>query len=146
MCIYIMCAKYFNSRAIRIAFSIKVLWFVAVCPDDFVEHDGKCYGSPPQLATWWEAKTHCSQIGSSYNLVVIEDESEYERIKDKIQSHSNGQQFWIGLRETEARDTFEWVDGSSLSYGATFYSYPWRIWSSSDKEPNSVSNLTFLFV
>ena len=119
---------------------------VAGCPDDFVENDGRCYGSPTQMATWSAAKTYCCQIGTSYDLVVIEDENEYEFIKEKIQSYFNGQEFWIGLKETEARDTFEWVDGSSLSYGSTFYTYPWEIYSSFDKEPNNVINLILLYI
>ena len=89
---------------------------------------------------------HCCKIGDSYNLLVIEDGNEYEFIKDKIQAHfgHNGRSLWIGLKETASRRTFEWVDGSSLSYGSTFYRYPWAVYSHWDKEPNSVIKSTFL--
>ena len=79
-------------------------------------------------------------------MLVIEDENEYEFVKDKIQAHfgHNGRSLWIGLKETASRRTFEWVDGSSLSYGSTFYRYPWAVYSHWDKEPNSVIKLTFV--
>ena len=115
------------------------------CPDDFVENDGKCYGMPTrQSMTWYQAKTRCCQIGESYDLLVLETEDEYEFIKESIKSNLDGLSVWIGLRETPARDTFEWVDGSSLSYGSTFYRYPWAIYSPWDKEPNSVSRLYYV--
>ena len=89
---------------------------------------------------------HCCKIGDSYNLLEIEDENEYEFVKDKIEAHfgHNGRSLWIGLKETASRRTFEWVDGSSLSYGSTFYRYPWAVYSHWDKEPNSVIKSTFL--
>ena len=93
--------------------------------------------------TWYQAKTRCCQIGESYDLLVLETEDEYEFIKESIKSNLDGLSVWIGLRETPARDTFEWVDGSSLSYGSTFYRYPWAIYSRFDKEPNSVSTLCY---
>ena len=88
-------------------------------------------------------------MGDSYNLVVIESESEYRFLVEKLKYHDNGYtikgrnyqsyQYWIGLMETEERNKFEWVDGSSLTYGAKFFEDPWEVYNEFDKEPNKVS-------
>ena len=78
------------------------------------------------------------KMDESYNLVVIENEEEYQFLKKKFKSSNNHQQYWIGLIETEERNNFEWVDGSNLSYGSKFYEEPWEVHSPFDKEPNKV--------
>ena len=35
--------------------------------------------------------------------------------------------YWIGLRENEEKDSFEWVDGSGLTYGNEWKIEPWHI-------------------
>ena len=142
----IYCSPYnVLSRFFVLNATIMILQLISLeCPDDFVENDGKCYGMPTrQSMTWYQAKTRCCQLGESYDLLVLETENEYEFIKESIKSNLDGISVWIGLRETPARDTFEWNDGSSLSYGSTFYRYPWAIYSPFDKEPNSVSRLCY---
>ena len=47
------------------------------------------------------------KMDESYNLVVIENEEEYQFLKKKFKSSNNHQQYWIGLIETEERNNFK---------------------------------------
>ena len=109
---------------------------VIECPNTFVAFNVSfyCYSSPQDLATWSKARTKCQQNGDSYNLVIIDDESEYNFVKDITQDLSS--EFWIGLRKQRK---FHWVDGSTLSYGATLKSYPWKKYPNGQWEPDGVS-------
>ena len=68
-------------------------------------------------------------------MVIINDKAENDFLKDHVTSLSKI--YWIGLRENEEKDSFEWVDGSGLTYGNEWKIEPWHI-----KRPKSVLFLT----
>ena len=70
----------------------------------------------------------CKNDGELYDLVVINDSSEDQFLKDNLASS----EYWIGLKENCDRDGFMWVDDSDLSYDN---------WDGA--QPNDVNRLIF---
>ena len=64
-------------------------------------------------------------------MVVIDDKAENDFLKGHVTSLSRI--YWIGLRENEEKDSFEWIDGSGLTYGSEWKIEPWHI-----RRPKSV--------
>ena len=86
------------------------------CPNEYIAYNGHCYGFVGQKLDWPEARHQCIQIGSEFDLVVINDDEENRFIKDQIENKFNGEEYWIGLEENDDKDGFEWIDGSDLSF------------------------------
>ena len=50
-----------------------------------------------------------------------------------MKNHFQGIDFWIGLKETDSKNSLNWVDGSDFSFGNTLQGDPWQ-----SGEPNNV--------
>ena len=122
----------FRFRFVISLLANKALVYAIDCPSNYVSNDGHCYGFLDQSLSWYDARARCKQEGEGYALVQIDDSTENQFLKDKI---TNGNQYWIGLKENNNGDDFDWVDGSSLSYT------DWRA-----GEPNGVKDTFYLFI
>ena len=60
-------------------------------------------------------------------------EQENEFLKTQIKDNYEGIEFWIGLREKDTKDTYQWVDKSDISYGKEWKKSPWH-----SSEPDKV--------
>ena len=86
------------------------------CPGGFVLHKTNCYGfikakvENHGKTTWKRARAVCKEMRANYDLLVIEDDTEYEflttQIITKFQSNLS---FWIGMKHLVA----DVVSGSS---------------------------------
>ena len=74
--------------------------------------------------------------GNAYDLVIINDKEENAFLVKQIQTRFNGQQFWINLRENEAKDSFAWTDGTKFEFGSRFNIDPWM-----GSQPDEVQTL-----
>ena len=99
--------------------------FVA-CPDDFILHNERCYGFQSESLIRPKSKKNCKAIGDGYDLVVINNREENEFLKQQIESRFNGNEYWIGLRESVSMDSYIWRDGSDFSFGNSWKTDPWK--------------------
>ncbi|XP_077970679.1 uncharacterized protein LOC144425162 [Styela clava] len=85
-----------------------------VCPDDWVENNGRCYYLSDGISTilpWHEAQSQCERMQA--NLVVINDNAEDAFLATLIPSVGGT---WIGLHDLKESDDWQWVDGTPYTY------------------------------
>ena len=97
-------------------------------------NNGHCYGFVDQSLSWYNARDYCKQIGVGYDLVTIEDNEENQFLKNKIRTNFNGNEYWVGAKESNNGNDFVWVDGSDVTY---------TDWKSG--EPNEVRNCSSFY-
>ena len=103
--------------------SLLIIFFLVVCVcviTDICEagwsyHDGHCYLTSEQCASWTNASTICRSMNSHLAVVKSQEENVY------IQRRHNGAKAWIGLNDIANEGLFAWVDGirNQFSYWAT---------------------------
>ena len=87
------------------------------CPLNYILYNGRCYRFEADgVYSWDDARDQCEKEGEGFDFVVINDSEENKFIMEKIENEFNQNQFWIGLKENDKDDDFDWVDGSELSY------------------------------
>ena len=87
------------------------------CANSYTSYNGHCYGFVDKSLQWAVARDRCKEVGTGYDLVVIDDKEENQFLKNQIETRFNGSEFWIGLiKEKNSKDALKWVDGSDLSH------------------------------
>lgn len=79
--------------------------------------------------TWEAARAHCQQMLG--DLVIVDDESEYNFILEQFGVNDFTTRVWIGLTDAVSEDDFAWVDRSPLGLGFA----PWL-----KGEPNNIAS------
>ena len=87
-----------------------------MCPQDYFLNNGHCYGFVDQSLSWYNSRDRCKQLGEEYDLVVVNDNEENQFLKDKIRNQFSGNKYWMGMKENDKDDGFDWIDGSVVSY------------------------------
>uniref|UniRef100_A0A803YP07 C-type lectin domain-containing protein n=2 Tax=Meleagris gallopavo TaxID=9103 RepID=A0A803YP07_MELGA len=73
-------------------------------------HGGSCYMVGSGAVGWAQAQGRCRDSGAQ--LVVIGDAQEQEFLTSLAPPHET----WIGLHDRSTEGSFQWVDGSALSF------------------------------
>uniref|UniRef100_A0A669Q885 C-type lectin domain-containing protein n=1 Tax=Phasianus colchicus TaxID=9054 RepID=A0A669Q885_PHACC len=81
-----------------------------VCPPGWRLHGGSCYMVGSGAVGWAQAQGRCRDSGAQ--LVVIGDAQEQEFLTSLAPPHET----WIGLHDRSKEGSFQWVDGSALSF------------------------------
>ncbi|XP_040202232.1 perlucin-like protein [Rana temporaria] len=81
------------------------------CESGWLEFDGHCYFFSDFQLNWMSAQMMCLNRGSY--LVIITSEEEQKFLLDKYNKKNN---IWIGLTDERKEGTFQWIDGTELSY------------------------------
>lgn len=79
---------------------------------DWKEFGSFCYSTDNTARSFIEAKYICEQKGAFVTSVHSIEESEFV---NSLSTPSGGS-LWIGLEKKYSSDSYEWNDGSSLSY------------------------------
>ncbi|XP_070570789.1 perlucin-like protein [Ptychodera flava] len=86
--------------------------FAGTCQSGWIKFKTSCYfGYPFAMYTYAEAQTTCE--GMRANLAVIDDAEENLFLKQYTQ---NIYHIWIGLSDVDVEGSWEWEDGSKVSY------------------------------
>ena len=71
-------------------------------------------------------------------MVVIHGKDKNNFVKTQVdaiyKNNTSNHRFWIGLKETETKGSYVWVDGTDLTFGKELKKDPWL-----DSEPNQVN-------
>eukprot|EP01084_Bolivina_argentea_P014994 28038_1 len=89
------------------------------------------YTIGPGIVYWDEAQSYCKGLGK--DLASISSAAEYNEAKALCQTKDNTNSYgcWIGLTYASVSGSWEWTDGTPLSYGFDCYGnpttgvYPW---------------------
>lgn len=81
-----------------------------VCPPGWRLYGGSCYRVGSGAVGWAQAEGRCRDSGAQ--LVVINDAQEQEFLTSLAPPHET----WIGLHDRSTEGSFQWVDGSALSF------------------------------
>ncbi|XP_015706215.1 C-type lectin domain family 4 member G-like [Coturnix japonica] len=81
-----------------------------VCPIGWRFNGGSCYHVGSGSVGWAQAQGNCRDSGAQ--LVVIGDAKEQEFLTSLAPQHET----WIGLHDRSTEGSFQWVDGSNLSF------------------------------
>ncbi|XP_052530335.1 C-type lectin domain family 4 member G-like [Tympanuchus pallidicinctus] len=81
-----------------------------VCPPGWRLHGGSCYMVGSGAVGWAQAQGRCRDSGAQ--LVVIGDAQEQEFLTSLAPPYET----WIGLHDRSTEGSFQWVDGSALSF------------------------------
>ncbi|XP_070582908.1 C-type lectin BpLec-like isoform X2 [Erythrolamprus reginae] len=91
----------------------------ALCPRDWLQKQGNCYGYFDQRLSWDDAELECQSFGPGYHLASVlsfqESSLVSSYIKDKQQSFNH---VWIGLSDMSKRGRWRWADESTFNYNA----------------------------
>ena len=97
---------------------------ISECPSNYFLNNGHCYGFVDQSLSWYNARDQCKQIGEGYDLVTIENDEENQFLIDRIRNDFDGNEYWIGAKENNNDNGFNWVDGSALTFTNWFINDP----------------------
>ena len=93
-------------------------FFLATCPNGFLEHAEKCYKVSTDKLSWHDARLECLGLDGNYDLVVIDNLELFEFLK----SYTN---HWIGLYSRVGKRDFKWIDNTKLDFGKVEKKKPW---------------------
>ena len=111
-------------------------YFSLDCSAGFASYNGKYYKFPTNTRIWDGARKYCKNIGTGYDLVVIENSEENQFLKTQLQACFEEDDFWIGLKGTGVNGKYAWVDNSTpgeLQFGDVWQMDPWM-----DTQPGNV--------
>ncbi|XP_048837198.1 C-type lectin domain family 4 member E-like [Brienomyrus brachyistius] len=77
------------------------------CPQDWKEHNTKCYYFSTSVATWSESQNNCRKQAA--HLVTVNSEEEQDFITKERSSS-----YWIGLTDSAKEGVWRWVDDTDL--------------------------------
>nr|XP_012291857.1 CD209 antigen-like protein 2 [Aotus nancymaae] len=81
------------------------------CPWEWTFFQGNCYFMSNSQRNWHDSVTACQEVGAQ--LVVIKSDEEQNFLQ--LQSSRSNRFTWMGLSDLYEENTWQWVDGSSLS-------------------------------
>merc|ERR1712106_570485 len=84
----------------------------ATCPAGWHPYLSSCYYTSTYTASWREARTGCTAMGSGSDLVAIQSEAENTYLTSSLKVSGA----WIGLNDLSHENTFVWADGSAAHY------------------------------
>ncbi|XP_065253524.1 dromaiocalcin-1-like [Emys orbicularis] len=90
------------------------------CPRGWFSFQDDCYGYFPEKLSWERAKARCQSFGNGAHLAAIHSEEEHDAVAGFIarsQRHDDDD-VWIGLHIPVQRQSWSWVDGSTVDYSA----------------------------
>ncbi|XP_062976568.1 low affinity immunoglobulin epsilon Fc receptor-like [Elgaria multicarinata webbii] len=83
-----------------------------ICPEGWVLNRGQCYFFQKMSQHWSFAKNRCEEKGA--RLVSINDAEEQKFLTSIVKKE--WKDYWIGLNDIHAENTFVWVGGDTVSY------------------------------
>jgi hypothetical protein len=92
-----------------------------VCPCGLQRHSGHVYLFCLETRDWEEALAECEKL-DNYSLVVINDATEQDFVRNAGQAVQSGSWWWLGYHDRngsyseEPGSAWEWVDGSTSGY------------------------------
>ncbi|XP_040202225.1 hepatic lectin-like isoform X2 [Rana temporaria] len=89
------------------------------CENGWLEFEDHCYFFSNFELNWTNAEKMC--LNRESHLVIVNSESE----QTFLHKNYNKKNYWIGLTDVDNEGTFQWIDGTEVSYTS------WR-----DREPN----------
>ncbi|XP_072020400.1 macrophage mannose receptor 1-like [Amphiura filiformis] len=87
---------------------------VTGCPAGWTAYQSSCYWFNTNALTWSDAKQDCQSQGA--HLVVINDRYENGYVSAQLGLQTLKFSFWTGLNDIAKPGTYEWVDGSPITF------------------------------
>ncbi|XP_022088561.1 lymphocyte antigen 75-like [Acanthaster planci] len=84
---------------------------VPQCGGSWQQLNDKCFLVVSSFSTWGTAQKRCQKKGG--NLAIIPDAATTTFLKNVLTGV--GGQFWIGLHDVIAENTFKWIDGTPIT-------------------------------
>nr|XP_023404864.1 killer cell lectin-like receptor subfamily F member 1 isoform X1 [Loxodonta africana]XP_023404865.1 killer cell lectin-like receptor subfamily F member 1 isoform X1 [Loxodonta africana] len=81
-----------------------------ICPNDWLQKNGKCYKFFKNFESWINSQEFC--LVKKSHLLMIQDKAELDFIQSNRQ---DGIYFWIGLNIAYPPKTWTWLDGNPLN-------------------------------
>ena len=88
-------------------------------------YNGKCYGWIDSKRTWSQSQSTCLSLGGQ--LTKMESQGEMEFLKGKF----GGNRFWLGATDLSTEGSWQWPDGSAVS---------WSYWASQNPDGGTSQN------
>ncbi|XP_035285342.1 lactose-binding lectin l-2-like isoform X2 [Anguilla anguilla] len=85
------------------------------CPEGWKGFNGCCYKHFDLLKNWWEAESHCMNLGG--HLASVHSNVEYQFLRELNKySDPHDSIFWIGLTDIQKEGTWVWSDRSAVDF------------------------------
>ena len=92
---------------------IFLLFLNSACRQGWIGNGTLCYKSFRSPKTWKNAKKECEKWNAT--LVKIESREENDFIKTKVTQTNIGDDYWIGLSDSDREADWKWTDGTQLA-------------------------------
>ncbi|XP_077993991.1 macrophage mannose receptor 1-like [Glandiceps talaboti] len=83
------------------------------CSNGWYGYGSYCYFLETSMMSWIDARDGCRQLGG--DLVSIHDDGENSFVLSMVLAGPDGK-VWIGLNDLSRQMSFEWTDGSDVTY------------------------------
>nr|Q56EB0.1 RecName: Full=Snaclec bothrojaracin subunit beta; Short=BJC subunit beta; Flags: Precursor [Bothrops jararaca]AAX68504.1 bothojaracin chain B precursor [Bothrops jararaca] len=108
-------------RFIFVSFGLLVVFLslsgtAADCPPDWSSYEGSCYRVFEQKMNWEDAEKFCTQQQTGGHLVSFQSSEEADFVVSLTSPILRDSFVWTGLSDVWKECSFEWSDGSDLSY------------------------------
>ncbi|KAM8787285.1 regenerating islet-derived protein 4 [Rhynchonycteris naso] len=82
------------------------------CATGWFYHKFNCYGYFRKLRTWSDAELECQSFGNGAHLASVLKSKEASVIAEYISGYQKNLPVWIGLRDPQKRQQWQWIDGA----------------------------------
>ncbi|XP_074543022.1 C-type lectin domain family 6 member A-like [Halichoeres trimaculatus] len=89
------------------------------CPSGWMPQGQKCFLFSRDRADWISSQYRCMTLGGAVAIVRTEEEQVF--LWKEAQRLSQGDSYWLGLRNGGGDGGWEWADGSQLEKGPQFW-------------------------
>ncbi|XP_058516894.1 regenerating islet-derived protein 4 [Ochotona princeps] len=95
--------------------STEVLGGISNCAAGWFYHGSSCYGYFRKSRSWSDAELDCQSYGNGTHLASILNEKEFRIIAKYIRGYQRNQPVWIGLRDLQKKQYWQWIDGATYT-------------------------------
>uniref|UniRef100_A0A5F9CSF8 Regenerating family member 4 n=1 Tax=Oryctolagus cuniculus TaxID=9986 RepID=A0A5F9CSF8_RABIT len=88
------------------------------CASGWFYNRASCYGYFRKLRSWSDAELECQSYGNGTHLVSILNAKEASVIAKYIRGFQRNQPVWIGLRDLQKNQEWQWIDGTTYVNGS----------------------------